>query len=350
MDDWKILDRKCMMFYCLIIICIYLQASMAVTWSILDMPATSLIQPLPNRLELVCVFPFEAFVASLSFNILLLVISVFFAFKARKLPDNYNETRFISFCVYSTVIIWLAFIPSYFTVESAQLECVFLSLAVIINAYLILICIIIPKVYALYFVEKCDLHVTHQKWKSRGGTMRFMEESSYHGEIQLHDLQNALHRTQSLPSTSSTPMPRRRQTADTKQAVDLLEGETDSDPAQAPKTDGNKEIRRSILRNANKKLKKVTPSDGDNVNNFRDVGTQTDDNEDDESRRQSAVTVASIEPSYNDNTIDPQMEKDYERIDSHEDQPDAGNQHTIHVTPAPNEFRYEYIQTDTGYI
>ncbi len=76
--------------------------------------------------------------------------------------------------MYSTVIIWIAFIPAYFAVDSALLQVMFLSLQVIANAYLILICIFIPKVYAMYFVDKKDLHVT-PKFKNQGGSRRLVE-------------------------------------------------------------------------------------------------------------------------------------------------------------------------------
>ena len=92
------------------------QASIILIWPYFEAPTAEVVHPQPNILEAVCIFSFSGFIASLSYNILLLVISVFFAFKTRKLPDNYNESKFISFCVYSTVVIWMAFIPAYYTV------------------------------------------------------------------------------------------------------------------------------------------------------------------------------------------------------------------------------------------
>ena len=151
---------------------------MTVSWAVADPPKSTLYYSAPNKPQAVCVFPLAPFVASLTYNILLLVVCVFFAFKARKLPDNYNETRFISFCVYSTVVIWMAFIPAFFAVDSALLEVMFLSLQVIANASLIMVCIFIPKIYALYFVDKKDQHVT-PKFTTQGGSRRLVENSSW---------------------------------------------------------------------------------------------------------------------------------------------------------------------------
>ena len=151
---------------------------MVVSWAVVDPPKSIQHHSAPNKLQAVCVFPLGPFIASLTYNILLLFVCVFLAFKARKLPDNYNETRFISFCVYSTVIIWMAFIPAFFAVDSALLEVMFLSLQVIANAYLIMICIFIPKIYALYFVDKKDQHVT-PKFTTQGGSRRLVENNSW---------------------------------------------------------------------------------------------------------------------------------------------------------------------------
>ena len=127
-----------------------------------------------NKVELICYLPLGPFVASLTYNSLLLIACVYCAFKTRKLPDNYNESKFISFCVYSTVIIWLTFIPAYFAVGKAFFQVMFLSLAILANATLILLCIFVPKIYALYFVKKEDLHVS-VKFENKGGSRRLID-------------------------------------------------------------------------------------------------------------------------------------------------------------------------------
>ena len=37
-----------------------------------------------------------------------------YAVKTRNLPENFNEAKFIGFTMYTTCIIWLAFVPIYF--------------------------------------------------------------------------------------------------------------------------------------------------------------------------------------------------------------------------------------------
>ena len=50
-----------------------------------------------------------------SYPILLVIICTIYAVLTRKIPEAFNESKFIGFSMYTTCIIWLAFIPIYFT-------------------------------------------------------------------------------------------------------------------------------------------------------------------------------------------------------------------------------------------
>jgi len=52
--------------------------------------------------ELVCRVPWHGISAPLAYNALLVVACTYYAFKTRHLPDNFNEARFIMFCVRSS--------------------------------------------------------------------------------------------------------------------------------------------------------------------------------------------------------------------------------------------------------
>lgn len=51
---------------------------------------------------------------SLTYNMILITTCTLFAVKTRKIPENFNESKFIGFTMYTTCIIWLAFVPIYF--------------------------------------------------------------------------------------------------------------------------------------------------------------------------------------------------------------------------------------------
>ena len=53
-------------------------------------------------------------IMSLVYNMILIVLCTVYAFKTRKIPSNFNEAKYIGFTMYSTCIVWIAFIPIFF--------------------------------------------------------------------------------------------------------------------------------------------------------------------------------------------------------------------------------------------
>jgi len=49
-----------------------------------------------------------------------------------------------------TIVIWLVFIPSYFATFRAVQQRIFVSLALLLNASNILLCLYIAKIYAMF--------------------------------------------------------------------------------------------------------------------------------------------------------------------------------------------------------
>ncbi|ESO94405.1 hypothetical protein LOTGIDRAFT_145056 [Lottia gigantea] len=110
--------------------------------------------PTQKYVELSCNMPLAGLISFLSYNILLVLTCTYFAFRTRKLPDNFNESRFISMCVYTTLVIWLAFIPTYFTAGREYLKTVSLAIALILNSTVVLLFLYLPKIYAtIYLLE-----------------------------------------------------------------------------------------------------------------------------------------------------------------------------------------------------
>lgn len=60
-------------------------------------------------------------ICSLGYSILLMVTCTVYAIKTRGVPENFNEAKPIGFTMYTTCIVWLAFIPIFFgTSQSAE--------------------------------------------------------------------------------------------------------------------------------------------------------------------------------------------------------------------------------------
>ena len=79
---------------------------------------------------------------------LLKLVSGYMAFRARKLPENFNEAQYICFSMFTACILWLMYIPLYFSLEGVSAVVAFLS----INYFNTLAILLILYGYKLYIV------------------------------------------------------------------------------------------------------------------------------------------------------------------------------------------------------
>ncbi|XP_071505533.1 metabotropic glutamate receptor 2-like [Diadema antillarum] len=130
---------------------ILLQVLMNTIWLILIPPSAIEVVIAPGKVELTCNIQSGELIASLCYNLILLILCSYFAFVTRNVPNNYNESRFISLCVYTVLVIWIGFISSYFVVPESHLKVTVLSLAMIFNGTITLCFMFLSKLYAIYF-------------------------------------------------------------------------------------------------------------------------------------------------------------------------------------------------------
>ena len=128
------------------------QVLIAVIWLIVERPATLFIY-YDFSTELKCAAsPHIGISVSLGYNLLLLLLSTYFAFRSRKVPQNFNEAKFINLTLYAICIVWLAFIPTYFA--TAGLGTIFQTssqvLAIDFSATTTLCFLFMPKIYFLF--------------------------------------------------------------------------------------------------------------------------------------------------------------------------------------------------------
>ena len=130
---------------------IAIQVVIAIIWLSVDQPSTMIAYDTRSAVLECGDSPYIYLVASLGYNLILLILSTYFAFLARKVPENFNEAKYINATLYTLCIIWLAFISAYFgTIKyGAVFQATSLIIAIILSATTTLSCIFIPKAVLL---------------------------------------------------------------------------------------------------------------------------------------------------------------------------------------------------------
>ncbi len=106
-----------------------------------------------KHVELYCHRPLIGFLAPLCYNLLLLFLCAIYGFLTRKLPENFNESWYIFVSVATTSFLWLVLLPTYFSTFYTYHQAAILGACLILNATVTLLCLFIPKLYAIYFVN-----------------------------------------------------------------------------------------------------------------------------------------------------------------------------------------------------
>ena len=137
--------------------------------------------PNEKHVELFCNLPLPGMLAPLSFILLLTFGCACFGFLTRKLPENFNESWYIFVSVSTTIFIWIVILPTYFTTFYAYYQAALLAACLLLIASITLLCLYVPKLYAIYFVNENKLSFWH------GCELRDTFHSCYENQHSVHE-------------------------------------------------------------------------------------------------------------------------------------------------------------------
>jgi len=83
-------------------------------------------------------------------------ITPVYAVLTRKIPEAFNESKHIGFTMYTTCVIWLAFVPLYFaTANHVPLRITSMSVTISLSASVTMVCLFSPKVIQIIMQHCC---------------------------------------------------------------------------------------------------------------------------------------------------------------------------------------------------
>ena len=98
-----------------------------------------------------CQQPHTAIVVLLLvYNFFIIVGCTILGWMTRNFPENFNEARHVMFTVYSLMVVWVLFVPLYFSAES-EFQIGVLALGIVLSAISLMAGIFFPRVYIIIF-------------------------------------------------------------------------------------------------------------------------------------------------------------------------------------------------------
>ncbi|XP_061085298.1 metabotropic glutamate receptor 3-like isoform X1 [Conger conger] len=152
---------------CLGLVCV--QLALAGGWLLLELPGTRRVAAPERRRAVVlrCSARDSGMLLSLAYDALLVLLCTVYAFKTRKCPENFSEAKFIGFTMYTTCIIWLAFLPIFYVTSSDyRVQTTTMCISVSLSGFVVLGCMFAPKVHIILFQPQKNV-TSHRHATSR---------------------------------------------------------------------------------------------------------------------------------------------------------------------------------------
>ncbi|XP_051916201.1 metabotropic glutamate receptor 3 [Hippocampus zosterae] len=201
----RFISPSSQVFICLSLISV--QLVMVSVWLLLEVPGTRRFT-LPERRQTVilkCNVREASMLLSLSYDVLLVILCTVYAFKTRKCPENFNEAKFIGFTMYTTCIIWLAFLPIFYVTSSDyRVQTTTMCISVSLSGFVVLGCMFAPKVHIIMFQPQKN--VTSHRLNLNRFSVSGAAVASYasHASVSAHYVPTVCNGREIVDSTTSS--------------------------------------------------------------------------------------------------------------------------------------------------
>ncbi|KAL4705189.1 hypothetical protein ACJJTC_013989 [Scirpophaga incertulas] len=130
---------------------ISIQVLIVVVWMIVAPARAMFHYPTREDNMLVCDSYVDAsYMIAFFYPIVLILVCTVYAVLTRKIPEAFNESKHIGFTMYTTCVIWLAFVPLYFgTASHVPLRVTSMAVTISLSASVTLVCLFSPKLYII---------------------------------------------------------------------------------------------------------------------------------------------------------------------------------------------------------
>ncbi|XP_018107033.1 extracellular calcium-sensing receptor [Xenopus laevis] len=153
---------------CVIVFCVSIQLFVCVMWLTFSPPFSEF--DTETKPGIVIVYCNEgsaiAFWCMLGYLGLLAIISFIVAFLARRLPDSFNEAKFITFSMLAFLSVWVSFIPAYLSARGMYTVAMEVF-AILSSSWALVVCIFVPECFIILFRTNMNSR-EHLMGKGRG--------------------------------------------------------------------------------------------------------------------------------------------------------------------------------------
>ena len=144
------------------LVLILFQVLLLVVLVVLDCPTKKLVYVSSTEVHLVCSTSDSYFFLSQLYNCILIAACTYYSYKARNIPRNFNETKYIAFAMYGSCVLVLAFLVVSFVLMAERFgeihKTAVRCYSIVLTSTVLVTCIFAPKLRIILFKPKDNVN------------------------------------------------------------------------------------------------------------------------------------------------------------------------------------------------